>query len=131
MRLLLRVMLGLLVAAIVGVAIVPVFVLRDLNAGGTGWGLCEGGVDGCTNSYFAGFELVAVLLVILGILAGLYRVVLRATRWAEHYYDRGGSLVGAGPPNGVAVASEGVGPQLSDVAEPHLLPGRSEAGPGR
>ncbi len=109
MRLLLRVMLGLLVAAIVGVAIVPVFVLRDLNAGGTGWGLCEGGVDGCTNSYFAGFELVAVLLVILGILAGLYRVVLRATRWAEHYYDRGGSLVGAGPPNGAAPESSSIG----------------------
>ena len=83
-----RAIMGVLIAAMVGVAAAPVFVLRDLNSGGTGWGLCEGGVRGCSNSYFAGFELIAAVLLVLLVLVGLYRVALKALRWTEHYYDR-------------------------------------------
>jgi hypothetical protein len=92
MRLLIRSIMASLIAGMVGVAMVPVFVLRDLNSGGTGWGLCDGGLSGCTNSHFAGFELLGVVLVATAALVWLYRVALKALRWTEHHYDRGRSV---------------------------------------
>jgi len=79
----LRVIIGVLIAAAVGVALIPLAVLVDLHEGGTGWGLCEQGVDGCRNSYFAGFELfAAVALALFGILA-LIHICVRLLRWME------------------------------------------------
>lgn len=79
----LRIIIGLLIAAAIGVALVPLAVLVDLHEGGTGWGLCEQGVDGCRNSYFAGFELFGgVALALFGILA-LIHVCIRLLRWME------------------------------------------------
>jgi hypothetical protein len=79
----LRIIIGLLIAAAIGVALVPLAVLVDLHEGGTGWGLCEQGVDGCRNSYFAGFELFGgVALALFGILA-LIHVCVRLLRWME------------------------------------------------
>lgn len=77
-------------AAIVGVALVPLFVLLDLKDGGTGLGLCPTGFGGCRTSYFVGFEVLAgVLLVILalvlliGWLVRLFRYLrTRSTRSA-------------------------------------------------
>jgi hypothetical protein len=58
-------LIGALVAAIVGVALIPLYVLLDLRSGGSGWGLCADGFGRCRTSYFTGFELVAVLLLVL------------------------------------------------------------------
>lgn len=88
MRVLLRVIIGSLIAAIVMIAMVPLLVLRDLNSGGSGWGLCTEGVDGCTNSYFVGFELIAIVVVALFVVAVLLRIAVKSLRWTEHHYDR-------------------------------------------
>lgn len=60
-----RLLIGVLAAAIVGVALIPLYVLLDLRSGGSGWGLCAEGFGRCRTSYFSGFELVAVLLLVL------------------------------------------------------------------
>lgn len=73
----LRILIGAVVVAIIGVAAFPLLVVRDLSEGGTGFGLCDGGVGACENSYFSGFEIVAglvlVLFALLGVLALLWR----------------------------------------------------------
>jgi hypothetical protein len=61
----LRILIGALVAAAIGVAMVPLWVLLDIRRGGTGWGLCPTGIGACRNSYFSGFELLAYLAVAL------------------------------------------------------------------
>jgi len=86
-RLILRVAIGSLIAVVLAIAIVPLLVLRDLNSGGTGWGLCSEGIGGCSTSYFAGFELIAVLLLALFGALALLRVATRALRFVEHRYD--------------------------------------------
>lgn len=86
-RIILRVAIGSLIAAVLAIAIIPLLVLRDLNSGGTGWGLCSEGIGGCSNSYFAGFELVAIVLVALFGALALLRIATRALRFVEHRYD--------------------------------------------
>ena len=71
----------MLVAAIVGVALIPLFVLLDLRAGGTGWGLCNDGFGRCRTSYFSGFELVAGLLIVLLGLVLLIGLLVRLLRY--------------------------------------------------
>lgn len=99
-RVVLRVVIGFLVAAIVAIAAVPLFVLRDLASGGSGWGLCPDGLDGCSTSYFAGFELLAWLAGALVAVAALLRVTVKLLRRVEHGYDRkrGAALVSPAPP---------------------------------
>ena len=66
----LRILIALLVVAAIGVALIPLLVILDIREGGDGWGLCAGRLEGCRTSYFAGFELVAALMVALfGLLA--------------------------------------------------------------
>ena len=60
-----RFLIRVLVAAIVAVALIPLYVLLDLRSGGSGWGLCADGFGRCRTSYFSGFELIAVLLLVL------------------------------------------------------------------
>ena len=76
----LRIAIGAVVAAIVAVAATPLLVIRDLSNGGTGLGLCDGGVGVCENSYFTGFELVAVLIGVLFALLAVLAVLLRVLR---------------------------------------------------
>jgi len=82
-KLALRIAIGALVAAVLGVALVPLLVLLDLGDGGTGWGLCDAGVATCRTSYFAGFELLAVLVMVLFGILGLIAVLVRLLRWIE------------------------------------------------
>ncbi len=86
----LRVLVGLLAAAAIALALVPLMILLDLKDGGTGWGLCSSGLAYCRNSYFAGFELLAtVVLVMLAVVAlialcvRLLRVIERRKRETE------------------------------------------------
>ena len=61
----LRILLGVLVAIAIAAAVAPMLVIADLAGGGTGWGLCPDGITTCTTSYFAGPELLAILLFVL------------------------------------------------------------------
>lgn len=77
----LRIFIAFLVAAAVGVAIVPLLVVLDIREGGDGWGLCAEGFANCRTTYFAGFEFVAVIMAALfGILA-LIGASVRLLRW--------------------------------------------------
>jgi hypothetical protein len=73
-----RILLGVLIAVAVATALVPMLVIADLAGGGSGWGLCPEGIGTCSTSYFAGPELLAILLVVLfATLAG----IAVCTRW--------------------------------------------------
>lgn len=75
-----RVAIVLLVAAAVGIAVVPILVMVDLLGGGTGWGLCPGGLESCDNSYTTPFELLVILVVGLFLVILAIRIVMRLAR---------------------------------------------------
>jgi hypothetical protein len=83
-----RIAIGLIIAAIVAVALIPMLVLLDLAGGGDGWGLCRGGISTCRTSYFDGPELLAMLLIALFLLLMLLRVTLHARRIILSRQDR-------------------------------------------
>ncbi len=64
------------VLAILAVAAVPLLILLDLSGDGTGWGLCETGLDSCRVANFRGPRLALVLLLVLIGLAALLRFVV-------------------------------------------------------
>jgi len=72
-----------LIAAAIGVALIPLMVLLDLRRGGTGWGLCPSGLGDCSTTYFAGFELIAWICAALFILLGLIAACVRILRYLE------------------------------------------------
>ena len=80
-----KIAIGFVVLAMVGVAATPLLVLRDLSSGGSGLGLCEGGVGACENSYFSGFEIVAGLTVALFVLLAGLAVLLRGLRAVQKH----------------------------------------------
>ena len=75
-----RIVVGIIIAGIVAVALVPMLVLLDLVAGGTGWGLCGGGTGACATSYFDGPELAAGLMLLMFLLLLLLRMALHVQR---------------------------------------------------
>jgi hypothetical protein len=79
----LRALIVTLIGAAVAVALIPLLVLLDLRRGGTGWGLCSEGLDGCRTSYFDGFELMAWLFLALFILLGMIAACVRILRYLE------------------------------------------------
>ena len=93
----LRIAIGVVVAAIVAVAALPLFVLRDLSSGGTGFGLCEGGVGACENSYFSGFEIVVGLVVAIAVLLAGLALLWRALRIVQKRQ----AMKAAGVPMGI------------------------------
>ncbi len=90
--------IGLIIAAMVGVALVPMLVLLDLAGGGDGWGLCRGGLASCKAAYFEGPELLAGLVVVLFLLLMLLRLALYVRRRLEHRPTSvsGGERLGGG-----------------------------------
>ncbi|HSQ38394.1 MAG TPA: hypothetical protein VLS92_10930 [Acidimicrobiia bacterium] len=89
-----RVVIGLIIGAMVGVALMPMLVLLDLAGGGDGWGLCNGGLTSCRAAYFEGPELLAALVVVLFLLLMLLRLALYARRVLEERQEREGSVGG-------------------------------------
>jgi len=75
-----RVAIVLLVLAAVGIAVVPILVMVDLLGGGTGWGLCPGGLESCDNPYTTPFELLVMLAVSLFVVILAIRVVMKLAR---------------------------------------------------
>jgi hypothetical protein len=68
-----RIVIGIVIGAIVLIALVPMFVLMDLAGGGDGLGLCADGLGSCRTSYFDGPELVGLLVIVLFLLLMLLR----------------------------------------------------------
>lgn len=79
-RLFIRGVRIVLVLAAVALAAVPLLVLLDLAGGGTGYGLCPGGIDECRNPYTAAPELSMALTVALFVVLGGLRVTTHAIR---------------------------------------------------
>ena len=59
-----RIVLGALVVLLAVVVAVPAATLIDLVLGGTGLGLCPGGLGTCSTSVFGAMELMLILLLI-------------------------------------------------------------------
>lgn len=77
---LLRVLILVLILVALAVAIVPVMVLINLLSGGTGFGLCPGGLSACPQRYTSGPTLAAYLTLTLMVVVGLIRVVSHLLR---------------------------------------------------
>ena len=69
-----------LVVVAVGIGIIPILVLIDLLNGGTGWGLCPGGIELCEKPYSTGAELIIILTVGLFLTVIGIRLLLRLAR---------------------------------------------------
>ena len=89
----LRAIIAVLIAAAVGVALIPLAVLLDLRRGGSGWGLCTDGLSECRNSYFAGFELIGWIFAALFILLGMIAMCVRILRYLEQRAGRDSNVV--------------------------------------
>ena len=84
-----NVLRGLVVFAVLAILVVsaiPLLILLDLAGDGTGWGLCEVGLDTCRVGPFSGARLAAALLGVLFAMAGLLRfIVWLASRSAQRH----------------------------------------------
>lgn len=83
MLIVLRILLGIAIAVTVATALVPLIVLADLGAGGSGWGLCPDGLGECSSSYFAGPELFLLLIGVLFLSLGAIAMCVRGIRYLE------------------------------------------------
>lgn len=64
------------VVAILAVSAIPLLILLDLTGGGTGWGICEQGIDSCRVGNFSGPRLAVVLMTVLLGLGALVRFIV-------------------------------------------------------
>ena len=70
----------LLVVLAVAIGVVPILVLIDLLDGGTGYGLCPGGLEFCDKPYSTGAELIIVLTIALFLTVMGIRMLMRLAR---------------------------------------------------
>jgi len=75
-----RLAVFVLVVVAIAIGIVPVLVLIDLLDGGTGWGLCPGGIELCDKPYSTGAELIIVLTLGLFLAVAGIRLLVRLSR---------------------------------------------------
>jgi hypothetical protein len=64
----------------IGIAVVPILVLLDLVKGGTGFGLCPGGMEACDRPYTTGAELVVILTLALLLVVVAIRILMKLAR---------------------------------------------------
>lgn len=83
LRYLVRLVRALLVVGAVALAAVPLLVLVDLSDGGTGYGLCDAGLESCRNPYGAALQLAALLTVGLAVVLAGFRITNRMLRRLE------------------------------------------------
>ena len=79
----LRIIIGLLIAAAIAVALIPLWVLLDLHEGGSGWGLCADGLNTCRNGYFSGFEMLGTVTLALFVILMMIALCVRIMRVME------------------------------------------------
>ncbi len=77
---LIRLAVLLLAAIAVAIAAVPILVLIDLLGGGTGYGLCPGGLEACDNPYSTAAEFAALLTLALAASVLGIRLLMRLAR---------------------------------------------------
>jgi hypothetical protein len=82
-RFIVRLGVFVLVLVAIGIGIVPILVLIDLLDGGTGWGLCPGGIEACDKPFSTGAELVVVLTIALFLTVLGIRLLMRLARRLE------------------------------------------------
>ena len=80
-----RALLLLLVLLAIGLAVLPILVLLDLLGGGTGYGLCEGGLAACPERYTAGPALAMYLVISLMVVVALIRIVTHLYRRLQRH----------------------------------------------
>ncbi len=81
-----RIVIGVVIAAIVVVALVPMMALVDLAGGSDGFGLCPDGIGSCRTSYFDGPELLGLLVILLFLLMMILRAAFHVRRLVEQRY---------------------------------------------
>jgi len=85
-----RAMRLILIVAAIGLASFPLLVILDLAEGGTGYGLCPGGVADCRNPYTAAPVLAALLTVGLLVVLGGFRITTHMARDLDKRSGRSG-----------------------------------------
>lgn len=75
-----RLAVFILVVVAIGIGIVPILVLIDLLDGGTGWGLCPGGLQACDKPFTTGAELIILLTIGMFLTVAAIRLLLRVAR---------------------------------------------------
>jgi hypothetical protein len=75
-----RLAVFILVLVAIAIAIVPILVLIDLLDGGTGWGLCPGGIEFCDKPFTTGAELIIILSLGLFLTVAGIRLLMRLAR---------------------------------------------------
>jgi hypothetical protein len=75
-----RIAIVVLVIAAIGISVVPILVMLDLLEGGTGWGMCPGGLEGCESPYTAPFEFLVILSIGLFLVILAIRLVMKLAR---------------------------------------------------
>lgn len=69
-----------LVLLAVGIGVVPILVLIDLLDGGTGYGLCPGGLEACDKPFSTGAEMIIILSLGLFLTVVGIRLLIRLAR---------------------------------------------------
>ena len=83
-----RIAILLLGVVAVAIATVPLLVLIDLLGGGTGFGLCPGGLQECEKPLSTGAEMVVILAVgLFAVVAGIRILARMARRLQDDSYQ--------------------------------------------
>ena len=75
-----RIAVFILALTAVGIAVVPILVMIDLVSGGTGYGLCPGGLEACDRPFTTGAEIVILLTLALFLVVVAIRLLVRLAR---------------------------------------------------
>lgn len=74
--LIMRLLFGALTATALVVASFPMLILVNLAEGGTGYGMCAGGITACDMAYLTPVELLVRLLLLMMVLVALVRAIV-------------------------------------------------------
>lgn len=77
---LVRLAVILLVLVAIAIGIVPILVLIDLLDGGTGLGLCPGGLQACDKPFTTGAEMIILLTIGMFLTVAGIRILMRLVR---------------------------------------------------
>jgi hypothetical protein len=72
-----RISILLLIVAALGIAVVPLLVMLDLLQGGSGFGLCPGGIEACDVPYTTPFEFLVILTIAMFLVVLMIRLIVR------------------------------------------------------
>lgn len=83
-----RIAILLLGVVAVAIATVPLLVLINLLGGGSGFGLCPGGLQECEKPFSTGAEMVVILAVgLFAVVAGIRILARMARRLQDDSYQ--------------------------------------------